>query len=36
MIIGELSEQDLPALAELYRQFRGEESFLDKMRATFL
>jgi len=35
MRIGELSEQDLPALAELYRQFRGEESFLDKMRETF-
>jgi len=35
MKIGELTEQDLPALAGLYRQFRGEESSLDEMRETF-
>ena len=33
--IFELKEQDLPDLAELYRQFRGEESSLDEMRETF-
>jgi ribosomal protein S18 acetylase RimI-like enzyme len=35
MQIVTLSEQDLPALAELYRQFREEESYLEAMRKTF-
>jgi ribosomal protein S18 acetylase RimI-like enzyme len=35
MKIGEMTEQDLPALAGLYRQFRGEESSPDEMRETF-
>lgn len=35
MIIREFSEDDLPALAELYRQFWGEDSVLANMRATF-
>jgi lysophospholipase L1-like esterase/ribosomal protein S18 acetylase RimI-like enzyme len=30
-----LTEQDLSALAELYRQFRGEQSSLEAMRKTF-
>jgi ribosomal protein S18 acetylase RimI-like enzyme len=33
--IGRLTETDLPALAGLYKQFWGEDSCLDKMRATF-
>jgi ribosomal protein S18 acetylase RimI-like enzyme len=33
--ITELAEGDLEALAGLYEQFWGEESSLDKMRATF-
>lgn len=35
MEIGRLTENDMPALAELYRQFWGEESCLEKMQATF-
>lgn len=35
MEIGTLTEQDLPALADLYRQFWGQESSLEKMRETF-
>lgn len=35
MEIGRLTEQDLAALAGLYQQFRGEESSMEKMRATF-
>ncbi|MCU0982720.1 MAG: GNAT family N-acetyltransferase [Pirellulaceae bacterium] len=35
MEIGRLTENDLPALAELYRQFWGEGSCLERMRATF-
>ena len=30
-----LAEQDLPDLARLYRQFRGEQSSLENMRTTF-
>jgi len=33
--IGRLTAADLPALAGLYKQFWGEESCLEKMRATF-
>ena len=35
MKIAALTEQDLPDLAQLYRQFRGEESSLERMRETF-
>lgn len=35
MEIERLTEGDLPRLAELYKQFWGEDSSLDKMRATF-
>lgn len=35
MEIGRLTEDDLPFLAELYKQFWGEESSLKRMRATF-
>lgn len=35
MEIRRLIEQDLPALAELYTQFWGESSSLEKMGATF-
>lgn len=35
MKIVELQERDLEALAGLYRQFWGEESSLEKMKATF-
>jgi len=35
MQIDRLSEADLEPLAALYKQFWGEESSLDKMRATF-
>jgi ribosomal protein S18 acetylase RimI-like enzyme len=35
MEIERLTEDDLPHLAELYKQFWGENSSLDKMRATF-
>jgi hypothetical protein len=35
MGIGKMTEQDLSALAGLYRQFRGKESSLDEMRETF-
>lgn len=35
MKIVALTEQDLPDLAQLYRQFRGEESSLKEMRKTF-
>ncbi len=35
MEIGRLTENDLPALAELYKQFWGEDSCLERMRATF-
>jgi predicted N-acetyltransferase YhbS len=35
MKIVALSEQDLPELARLYRQFRGEESSVEDMRKTF-
>jgi len=31
----ELREEDLPALAELYRQFRGERSAPERMREVF-
>lgn len=34
MEIAALTEQDLPALAKLFEQFRGETSSLDTMRAT--
>ena len=30
-----LTEQDLPDLARLYEQFRGEQSSLENMRTTF-
>ena len=30
-----LTEQDLPELARLYRQFRGEESSVEDMRKTY-
>jgi ribosomal protein S18 acetylase RimI-like enzyme len=33
--IGRLAAQDLPALAALYRAFRGEESSLPRMRSVF-
>ena len=33
--IGRLAEADLPGLAGLYKQFWGEDSCLEKMRATF-
>lgn len=35
MTIEELAEHDLEALGDLYRQFRGEDPSLEKMRATF-
>ena len=35
MTIAALTEQDLPDLAQLYRQFRGEESSLKEMKKTF-
>ena len=35
MKIVALTEQDLPGLAQLYRQFRGEESSLEEMRKSF-
>ena len=35
MEINELTEDDLAALAGLYKQFWGEESCLEKMQATF-
>lgn len=35
MIIRGLRDDDLPVLAELYRQFWGEGSSLEKMRAAF-
>lgn len=35
MQIDTLTEDDLPTLAELYRQFWSEESSLERMRATF-
>jgi GNAT superfamily N-acetyltransferase len=35
MEIERLTETDLPILAELYKQFWGEESSLEKMRAAF-
>ena len=35
MKISRLSEQDLPSLADMFRQFWGETSSLEKMRATF-
>lgn len=35
MKIVALTERDLPDLAQLYRQFRGEESSLEDMRTTF-
>lgn len=35
MEIAELSERDLESLAGLYKQFWGEDSSLEKMRATF-
>ncbi|MHB9023098.1 MAG: GNAT family N-acetyltransferase [Armatimonadota bacterium] len=35
MEIRRLTETDLPALGKLYQQFWGEESSLEKMRATF-
>ncbi|MDF7802028.1 GNAT family N-acetyltransferase [Pontiellaceae bacterium B1224] len=35
MNITNLTEGDLPALASLYKNFWGEESSLEKMKATF-
>jgi ribosomal protein S18 acetylase RimI-like enzyme len=35
MTIAALMEQDLPDLAQLYKQFRGEESSLKEMKKTF-
>jgi ribosomal protein S18 acetylase RimI-like enzyme len=35
MKVTALAEQDLPDLARLYRQFRGEQSLLEDMRKTF-
>ena len=35
MNIGRLTEQDLPLLSELFKQFWGESSSLEKMSATF-
>ena len=35
MNIEKLSEHDLPELAELFKQFWGENSSLEKMRTTF-
>ena len=35
MEIENLTDEDLGALADLYRQFWGESSSLEKMRATF-
>ena len=35
MVTGRLTEGDLEALAGLYKQFWGDESSLEKMRATF-
>lgn len=35
MEIGKLTEDDLAALAGLYKQFWGEDSCLEKMQATF-
>lgn len=36
MRIQQLAEQDLSALAELFKQFWGENSSLEKMRETFV
>ena len=35
MDIRKLREADLPALAALYKQFKGDDSSLEAMRATF-
>lgn len=35
MKIERLKDEDLPALAGLYKEFWGEDSSLEKMRATF-
>jgi GNAT superfamily N-acetyltransferase len=35
MEIGRLTEDDLPSLADLYREFWGEGSSLELMRVTF-
>ncbi|MDH3981435.1 MAG: GNAT family N-acetyltransferase [Kiritimatiellaceae bacterium] len=35
MSITDLTEDDLPALASLYKGFWGEESSVDKMKSTF-
>ena len=35
MDISKLTEHDLPSLADLFRQFWGKNSSLEKMRATF-
>ena len=35
MALVALTEQNLPDLARPYRQFCGEESFLEDMRTTF-
>jgi GNAT superfamily N-acetyltransferase len=35
MQVTALSEEDLPDLARLYRQFRGEQSSLEDMRIAF-
>jgi len=35
MKITKLTENDLPALASLYKHFWGEESSVDKMKTTF-
>ncbi len=36
MLIREMIVEDIPQLAELYRQFWGDASNVDKMKTTFL